>query len=168
MLAVALRGTHSRPAADEAECLPVRDGASGMSADGLGAGRVHGVVVERDMIVGLGVVEDLLDLGFRVSGPFMNAREVIDLLASDPPDFAIVDVGLRDGSGRSAAQALRARGIPLVIFTAGDRRAYLDGEFEDVPWVEKPAATDRLLGVLADLRSGRARQASRAGPNSVS
>lgn len=129
---------------------------------------MHGVVVERDMIVGLGVAEDLLDLGFRVSGPFMNAREVIDLLAEDPPDFAIVDVGLRDGSGRSAAQALRARGIPLVIFTVGDRRAYMDGEFKDVPWVEKPAVTDRLLDVLKGLPAAPAGQASRAGPNSVS
>jgi len=28
------------------------------------------------------------------------------------------------------------------------RRRYVDGEFADVPWVDKPATTDRLLSVL--------------------
>jgi DNA-binding response OmpR family regulator len=110
--------------------------------------RRHVLVVERDMITGLGLSEDLMELGYRVSGPFAGHKDVLALLDADPPDAAIVDLALRDGSGIVAARALRARSVPLVFFSAGDRRQYTDGEFKDVPWVDKPATTDRLLSAL--------------------
>jgi hypothetical protein len=79
--------------------------------------RPHMLVVERDVIIGYGLAEDLSELGYRVSG-------------------------------LEAARALRSRGIPVVFFSAGDRKRYLDGEFKEVPWVDKPASTERVLGAL--------------------
>jgi DNA-binding response OmpR family regulator len=108
----------------------------------------HVLVVERDMIIGLGVAEDLSELGYRVSGPCVSFSEVTGVLATDSLDGAIIDVVLQDGSGIEAARLLRARGIPLVFFSAGDRRRFSEGEFKDVPWVDRPAPIERLLAAL--------------------
>jgi DNA-binding response OmpR family regulator len=126
-----------------------------MHGDGSGPTRRHMLVVERDMITGMGLTEDLIDLGYRVSGPFSGHKEVLALLDTDPPDAAIIDLALTDGTGVEAARALRALQVPIVFFSAGDRRRYVDGEFADVPWVDKPATTDRLLSVLKLPHSGR-------------
>lgn len=119
-----------------------------MLSDRDGAQPRHAVVVERDMIVGLSLAQDLAELGYRVSGPFISAADLVPLLDDDRPDIAIVDPSLRDGSGVEAARAVKASGIPLVLFTAGGRAAHLDGEFRDTPWIEKPASTRRLLDAL--------------------
>ena len=108
----------------------------------------HVLVVERDMIVGLGLCEDLEERGCRVSGPFISASDVLPVLLQDPPDAAIIDVSLRDGTGPEAARAVQARGIPFVVFSAGNRLGHVAGEFKRAPWVEKPASTDRILEVL--------------------
>lgn len=115
----------------------------------------HILVVERDMIVGLSLAEDLLDLGFRVSGPFISAEDALALMPVDPPDLAIVDVSLRDGSGTLTARALAERAIPFVLFSARDSRETREGEFAATPWVDKPASTERLLEVLNASIAGR-------------
>ncbi len=115
----------------------------------------HILVVERDMIVGLSLAEDLLDLGFRVSGPFISAEDALALMPVDPPDLAIVDVSLRDGSGTRTARALAERAIPFVLFSARDSRETPEAEFAAAPWVDKPASTDRLLEVLNAYVAGR-------------
>ena len=103
------------------------------------------LLVERDMIVGMSVAEDLTELGFVVSGPFDSLDEVEPVLDGASPDLAIVDVGLRDGTGIATARAVKNRGIPLVLFSSGNRQHYVDGEFQDVPWIEKPASTEQVL-----------------------
>lgn len=129
-----------------------------MQPDGAFAPPRHILVVERDMIVGMGLAEDLAELGFRVSGPFCASPDAIALLDSDPPDAAIVDVGLRDGTGHATARLLHSRRIPLVLFTAGSRARHLEGELHGLPWVDKPASTDCILralglgGMVEDVR----------------
>lgn len=115
----------------------------------------HILVVERDMIVGLSLAEDLADLGFRVSGPFICAEDALALMPVDPPDLAIVDVSLRDGSGTRTARALAERAIPFVLFSARDSREAREAEFAATPWVDKPASTARLLEVLNASIAGR-------------
>lgn len=127
-----------------------------MSPDGRTDKGRHILVVERDMIVGLSLAEDLLDLGFRVSGPFISGEDVLALMPVDPPDLAIVDVSLRDGSGKLTARALAERAIPFVLFSARDSRETPEAEFAATPWVDKPASTERLLEVLNAAMAGRA------------
>src|SRR3954470_127866 len=126
-----------------------------MHGNGSGPRRRHMLVVERDMITGMGLTEDLADLGYRVSGPFGGHEEVLAVLQTDPPDAAIIDLALTDGTGVEAARALRALQVPIVFSSAGDRAPDRGGEFPDVPWVDKPATTDRLLSVLKLPHSGR-------------
>lgn len=111
------------------------------------------LVVERDMIVGLGLAEDLLDLGYRVSGPFISCGEIVSLLEGDAPDAAIVDLALRDGTGIAAARMLKSRRIPFVLFSAGDRQDHDRSEFADVPWVDKPATTERILQMFESSKA---------------
>jgi DNA-binding response OmpR family regulator len=117
-------------------------------ADEVQAARPHLLVVERDMIVGYALAEDLDELGYRVSGPYRSFGEVETVLAGDPPDGAIIDIMLTDGAGIEATRALCRRGIPVVFFSAGDKRRLLDEQFAHVPWVDRPAPIERLLGAL--------------------
>lgn len=118
-----------------------------MTTDGTVDRPRHVLVVERDMIVGMSLAEDLADHGFRVSGPFCSSREPLALLEADPPDAAIVDVGLRDGEGAEIARRIGARLIPVVLFSAETRGHHGSG-LGAVPWIEKPASTARLLAAL--------------------
>lgn len=108
----------------------------------------HVLVLERDSIIGLGLAGDLAELGFRVSGPCISLAEVASVLNSETPDGAIIDVVLRDGAGIAAARLLRSHGVPIVFFSAGDRGPFTKREFADVPWIDKPAPTERLVGAL--------------------
>lgn len=100
------------------------------------------------MIVGFALAEDLGELGYRVSGPYRSFGEVATLLADEPPDGAIIDIAITDGAGIEATRSLCRRGIPVVFFSASDRHRNLDSDFRDVPWVDRPAPTERLIAAL--------------------
>lgn len=125
-----------------------------MAAEGSNAPARHVLVLERDTIIGLGLAEDLIELGFRVSGPCASLREVAAILRDEIPDGAILDVVLKDGTGLAAARLLRSHGVPVVFFSAGDRRDFVQGEFADVPWIDRPAPIGRLLAALGLKRPG--------------
>ncbi|WP_328602870.1 response regulator transcription factor [Nocardia terrae] len=84
-----------------------------------------------------------------------DGREALDLLETDRPDLAVVDVVMPRMDGLSLCRTLRRRGdrLPILVLTArgqvGDRVAGLDAGADD--YLAKPFDTEELLARLRAL-----------------
>ncbi|MGW4246918.1 response regulator transcription factor [Nocardia sp. NPDC004722] len=112
------------------------------------------LVVEDDPNV-RSTLEQLLRFeGYRVSVA-CDGREALDLLETDRPDLAVVDVVMPRLDGLSLCRTLRRRGdrLPILVLTArgqaGDRVAGLDAGADD--YLGKPFDTEELLARLRAL-----------------
>lgn len=111
------------------------------------------LILEDEMIIGLDIADALASDGYQIAGPFVSSREALAWMETFSPDLGILDVRLRRDSGFAVARELRRRGIPFVFYS-GDVGDYetLQGEFPDIPWVDKPAPVAQLKAALAWVR----------------
>lgn len=118
------------------------------------------LVVEDDAALITALERGLRDAGFAVDLA-ANAEDAIDLLAINPFDAMILDLGLPGADGLTLLGLLRERGLglPVLVLTARgeleDRVAGLDAGADD--YLRKPFAFPELLARLrALLRRGAA------------
>jgi len=81
------------------------------------------LVVEDEFIVAYDLAETVRDEGYVLAGPYSHGGEALKKLDRDHPDCAILDVQLADGDVFSLADALTARGIPILFHSATRCRA---------------------------------------------
>ncbi|EJC71196.1 response regulator of the LytR/AlgR family [Rhizobium leguminosarum bv. viciae WSM1455] len=81
------------------------------------------MIVEDEMLLAMELESEVEAAGHEVAGIAMNSRQAHDLLASQKPDFAFVDVQLMDGlTGIEIGRSLAAAGIPYVFVTGNIKR----------------------------------------------
>lgn len=124
----------------------------------MGDGGAHVLIVEDDLVSGLGVQHLLEDLGyssFAFAGTGAQAGEQAGLRR---PDLLTVDLGLLDGDGLEACRQVEAAcgKVPVVFVTGSPERVELEGAVV----VEKPVtpsalaqAVDRARAALASDRA---------------
>jgi DNA-binding NtrC family response regulator len=84
----------------------------------LGGYRV--LVVEDEALIALGISAMLTDAEGMPVGPAASIREARQLIKDAAMlDAAVLDVNLADGLVTPILEALRARGIPTVVYTGG-------------------------------------------------
>lgn len=94
--------------------------------------------------------EILAEAGCVVVGPAATSGLVAELLAEEPVDAVLLDVGLADGPSFSLAESLAANGVPFAFLTgydAGDIPFHLRHR----PTVNKPMHIDGVLNVVRQL-----------------
>jgi DNA-binding response OmpR family regulator len=111
------------------------------------------LLVESSAIIGLDLAEELERLGYGVVGPFACGM-ALQWVGTATPDLALLDVDLRSGPCLALARELRARRVPILVFSSHDRRSSLT-EFHDLPWLSMPAPMDRLDAALRALATER-------------
>ncbi len=67
------------------------------------------------------------------------------------PDYAVVDLTLKDSACYALVDALRQRGVPLVIYSGYPKDHDVQAAFQDMPWVTKPAGADEVVTAFAGL-----------------
>ena len=87
------------------------------------------------------------------AGPFRSSSLALDWLDARTPDVAIIDPALDEGVGALLVQALRSRGVPLVVYTDEARQPEVAPELQTVPWFEKGAGRADLLATLTYLKA---------------
>lgn len=107
------------------------------------------LLVESSAIIGLDLADDLETQGYAVQGPFACAA-ASEWLRTRTPDVAVLDVDLQSGSCVTLARELRARAVPILVFSAHDRACALP-EFSSLPWLAMPASKHALRSALAEL-----------------
>ena len=118
---------------------------------------LHALIIEDEMITGVGMQFMLTDLGF---GSFAFAGTQVQAMEQAlirRPDLITVDVGLLDGNGLAAARAIhRAMGHVPTLYVTGNPRAVHSAQREDeheMVVVEKPFMPNELASAYARLQA---------------
>jgi two-component SAPR family response regulator len=102
----------------------------------------------------MAIADALEDAGYRTVGPFASASDALSSLERVKPDYAILDVTLRDGTCIELARDLRSRGVPYLLHTGWPPHAEIAQQLPDAPWLEKPVRYDDLVRALEALTEG--------------
>jgi DNA-binding NtrC family response regulator len=114
------------------------------------------LVVEDEAIISMMVEDALMDAGAVVVGPASSVEKALDLIArGDLIEAAAIDMNLNGRLVTPVAQALAARGIPVVMLTGYDL-AGIPEELKGLPLVSKPFSPDRLVEAIGAALAGAA------------
>jgi len=108
------------------------------------------MIVEDEPMIAISLCEEFKDAGHEVAGPFATCAEALQSLEISLPDVAVLDTVLKDGSCLELARDLRRRGVPFLIFSGKSAHWDEPPEFENVPWIEKPAPFDEVLSAVTE------------------
>ncbi len=114
------------------------------------------LVVEDEAMVSMLVEDMLIDLGCEIVGPAARIPAALDLAGSAEIDAAVLDVYVAGQAIWPVADALTARGVPL-IFTTGYGESGLQGDYVSHTVVQKPFQLDDLVKALSTSLSGAGR-----------
>lgn len=107
------------------------------------------LLVEDDYLLANALGSLLCDRGVQLLGPCGTVDDALRLLrSSDALDAVVLDGNLDGERADRVADAVLARGIPLV-FVSGYDRELLPPRFKDVPHCLKPVDVDHLAAALA-------------------
>jgi CheY-like chemotaxis protein len=113
------------------------------------------MLVEDDFIVAFDMQSLLEDYGARVLGPATSVREARELIDSQTPDVAVLDVNLNGEWVFPLAEILHERGVPFVFATAyADDDHLFPVSLRTVPRLAKPVVPDALIAQIERLLGG--------------
>ncbi|MBY3037270.1 response regulator [Rhizobium laguerreae] len=106
------------------------------------------MIVEDEVLLAMELESEVEAAGHEVAGIAMNSRQAHELLASQKPDFAFVDVQLMDGpTGIDIGVSLAVAGIPFVFVTGNIKR--LPPDFAGaLGAIEKPYTMNGMKNAL--------------------
>jgi two-component SAPR family response regulator len=107
------------------------------------------MIVEDEMLVALDLQESIKALGYAVVGPYGRLSEAIEGAATQPIDFAILDLNLNGEMTYDLAEQLEQRGIPIV-FTTGYESDAIKSRLTNCRVLNKPVVKDALESVLRE------------------
>ena len=113
------------------------------------------LIVEDESLIALDLAMAIEDAGGIVAGPASTTVEALALMAKAEVnniriDAALLDCNLADRDVTPVVLHLHEHGVPMVAYSATG----LPGEVADlsaqIPWIPKPAATDRVVAALTE------------------
>lgn len=114
------------------------------------------LVVEDEAIVAMLIEDALVDIGCEVVGPMTSVEKAL-AASMERLDGAFLDVNVRGQPVYPVADALIARGVP-VVFVTGYGEAGIDRRFGGAPVVEKPFTPACLQRLVTGHMAGRPAQ----------
>ena len=119
------------------------------------------LIVEDEMLVALGLEDNLKSLGCVVLGPVSSLSQAMRVAETIAADAAILDVNLRGDYVYPAAAILADRGIPFMFCSGFSGSQPFPERFFGVPRVPKPYTSRMIAHALEDLlRPGSATDAT--------
>lgn len=117
----------------------------------------HALIIEDEMLVGMGMQSVLAEIGFTAFSFASTARQAVEQARLRRPDLVTADLGLMDGDGQAACRALLAEFGPLPVIYVTGQPMDLDGQ-AGVTVVAKPFTAADIAAAYAQV-SGRAKAA---------
>jgi CheY-like chemotaxis protein len=105
------------------------------------------LLVEDEAMIRMMVVDMIEELGHRVAAEAGRLDKALELARSSEFDVAILDLNLNGEVIVPVAEAIQARGIP-IIFATGYGAAGLPAEFGDRPALQKPFQLEALASAI--------------------
>lgn len=110
------------------------------------------LVVEDEALVAWDLESTLHAAGLKVLGPVASVKAALDLLLTNRPDAAILDVNLKGELVTPVARALRNMNVPFVLSTAcNNLRPERNDALEGAPNIGKPLPARRFLDLLSEV-----------------
>lgn len=116
------------------------------------------VIAEDEGLVALNIETALTEAGFDVLGTVDTEADVIAAVERLRPDLVILDITLREGSGISAAKAIKRISAIPIIFVSGNSDPVTLAAASDVEpaaFIRKPFVTERLATLVAGAVAGK-------------
>jgi len=105
------------------------------------------LVVEDEALIAVMVEDMLTDMGSVVVGPAATIESALELARGEAIDAAILDVNVRGERIDPVAEALMARGVPVLFATGYGEVRLANGESATV--IDKPYTQEKLARGLA-------------------
>lgn len=112
----------------------------------------HVLICEDDPRVGMCIASVLYEVGIEVSGPFGTAEEALAECFRQPPDLALIDIGLSGAiDGISLAAEIATLGVPVIFLTGDYQRACVEGREFAADILIKPISVAVFLNSVASV-----------------
>jgi DNA-binding response OmpR family regulator len=108
------------------------------------------LVVEDETSLQPLISDTLSEAGYDVIGPTATAACGVQLVSSDSPDVALLNVTLGNGTSFSVAELLASHGIPFAFIT-GHEPDELPTHLQHHIILRKPFGSDDLLATISAL-----------------
>jgi two-component sensor histidine kinase/ActR/RegA family two-component response regulator len=107
------------------------------------------LVVEDQLVIAMDVEAVLADHGVKAIDTAATSSEALRILSSNPPDVAVLDVNLGQGTSIPVAEELRRQRIPFVFATGYGDTAMIPQSLAGAPVVRKPHDPATLVAAVA-------------------
>ena len=107
------------------------------------------LLVEDEPLIAMALESELTDAGHTVRGPASTAARALQLAEISAPDLALVDINLRDGTGKgiTLARELLTRGTPS-LFVSGQGMEARANRDAAIGLIEKPYSPEVVLKAI--------------------
>jgi CheY-like chemotaxis protein len=109
------------------------------------------LIVEDEAIIALDLEELVSELGYNVFQTVSSVADGLKALEAGTPSLAIVDMNLAGHSSRPIAEALSARGVPIIFATGYADVGDLPESLASAPRLSKPISSTDLKRTIAEL-----------------
>jgi two-component system, response regulator PdtaR len=108
------------------------------------------LICEDDPRVGMCIASVLQEVGIDVTGPIGTAEEALAECFRQPPDLALIDIGLSGAiDGISLAAEIATLGVPVIFLTGDYQRACVEGREFAADILIKPISVPAFLNSVA-------------------
>lgn len=108
------------------------------------------MVLEDDVLIAMDMEDFLLGEGCQVVGPISNVEAALETVETGELDGAVVDLNLRGELSVPVIEALKSRGLPVIVCSGYAELTGVQDMLKDVPMVPKPCDFHALSRLLAE------------------
>ncbi|MDA9865197.1 response regulator [bacterium] len=109
------------------------------------------LVLDDEALIALDLSDAVREAGGRVIGPVMSIEDAVSVTESETPDIAFLDVNVRNQTSWELARILLQKECRVVFFSADDKPATFETDFEGCIYVRKPAMRQQILDALDEV-----------------
>jgi DNA-binding NtrC family response regulator len=106
------------------------------------------LLVEDNFLVGMSLRKTLEELGCHVVGPIASVREAEQVASETDVDACVLDINIIGGTSVGVAEAMGAKGTPVIFVTGYGSPRVLPETLEGVPRLNKPVDDQGLEEAL--------------------
>lgn len=117
------------------------------------SGPQHVLLVEDNIIIALDLEGVLMKLGARKVTIASTVAAALEVIAAEPPDFAMLDLNLGDETSLPVAETLKGRRIAFAFGTGFGDQADLPPALAGTPIISKPYSERALRELVAKART---------------
>ena len=110
------------------------------------------LLCENNPRVGMCIASILQEVGIEVAGPISTAEEALAECFRQPPDLALIDIGLSGAiDGITLAAEIAPRGVPVIFLTGDYERACVEGREFAADILIKPISVPAFLNSVTSV-----------------